>query len=336
MSIDRRQLFVGALAGAAIGGYGTGARAQQGAAAGSSGAGFSDSFIDDPNTRRRIKLRLRLPDDAKPAPMIVYSPGLGSGLDNGAPWADAWRKAGFAVLTLAHPVTDDSIWDRSKRTLRANMKIALEGDQYAYRVRDCRYAIDHALREPAIASRIDANRIGVAGHSFGAITTQSLAKETAAGKGPRGAGEVRAAIALSPGASTATAPLMRPVKLPFLVVTGDNDVAVTFGHGDGMRLSQPLKNRLLVYENLPAGNKQLLLMARCDHMTFAGEKIDPARFSREVRYAAGEEAAIWQRVAAITTLFWQRHLGSHTTLPRDAWLAEVTKHLVPKDQFKLG
>ncbi len=72
-------------------------------------------------------------------------------------------KAGYIVMTTSHPGT-------------------MNGDlQIAYRLRlwersrDVSAALDHLLADPTWAARIDASRIGFAGHSFGAWTGLSLA-----------------------------------------------------------------------------------------------------------------------------------------------------------------
>ncbi len=102
------------------------------------------------------------------------------------------------------------------------------GGGYAFRDRRC---LDEAGL--GIASRIDPERIGVAGHSYGAITVQALAVEAAKAKG---AGRVRAVIALSPGVITpANAAAMSAARLPFLCVTGDQDNFVTFTKGGHAR-----------------------------------------------------------------------------------------------------
>src|SRR5262245_16268424 len=49
-----------------------------------------DRTIVDPSTRRRVLVRLRLPATSEARPLLIYSPGLGSGLSNGAAWCEAW------------------------------------------------------------------------------------------------------------------------------------------------------------------------------------------------------------------------------------------------------
>jgi dienelactone hydrolase len=294
---------------------------------------FEDKVLFDPQTRRRIPLRLRLPATPRPSPLIVYSPGLGSGVSNGAAWCEAWRQAGFVVATLAHPGTDDGLWDTSRRSLRANLAAALAQSQYGHRVKDCRFAIGQCLTGMGIDSLVDPSRIGVAGHSYGALTVQALAAGTGRGKDDLAIG---AAIAFSPGGrSAAIAQALAGVRIPFFCVTGDHDNYVTFGQGqEAMRLGIPLHDRLAVYRYLPAGAKQLLVMARADHMTFAGERVSTARFSRDIPSSDGSEVAVWARVSLATMAFWQYYLGNPPGADRRDYLERVKGQLDPADRLE--
>ncbi len=292
-----------------------------------------DTVVADPATGRRIALRIRLPETQGRAPLILYSPGLGSGISNGAAWCEAWRNAGCVVVTMSHPVTNDEIWRTGRASFAENLAAALAGGQYPARVRDTTFVIGQCLSSLGIEGRIDADRIGVAGHSYGAITVQALAVEAARGK--PGA-TIKAAIAFSPGVITAAnAASMAAARMPFFVVTGDHDNYVTFSKdGVSRRLGVPLANRLAVYAALPKGKKQLLVLGNADHMTFAGEPIDGRRFSRDVS-AAGSEAT-WARAAAITGAFWRQYLMQGEPRPREAYLAEVRAMLARGDRFEAG
>lgn len=297
-----------------------------------SAGNFVDREIVDPQTRRKILVRLRLPATSVPSPLIIYSPGLGSGLSNGSAWCEQWQRAGFAVATLAHPGTDDGLWDTSKRSLRANLADALAQPQYGLRVKDCRFAISHCLSDTDVGAKLDPRRIGVAGHSFGALTVQSLASEAAH---DRGQAPIVAAVALSPGARSETAAqALKGVRLPFFCVTGDQDNYVTFGREpDAMRLGMLLQHRLAVYKHLPPGAKQLLILGRADHMTFAGEPISASRFSRDVLASDSEHVAAWAKVSSATTAFWRFYLGQTGLVDRKAYLEEIRTVLDPADRF---
>lgn len=303
------------------------------------GAAWQDTAVTDPKTGRRIGLRIRLPDGQEPAPLLLYSPGLGSGVSNGAAWCEAWRQAGFVVVTMSHPVTNDEIWNTVRRSFAENLAAALSGGQYPARVIDTRFVIGRCLSALGIEHRIDGTRIGVAGHSYGAITVQALAVEGRAAPA-EATGVVRAAIALSPGVlSVDQAGRMAAARMSFFCVTGDRDSFVTFSKdGHARRLGVPLANRLAVYGGLPRGAKQLLVVAGADHMTFAGEPVDGRRFSRDVAAGPAQSEAAWARVSAATTAFWQRVLApTGASLPsRDAYAAAVKAQLGPRDRFEIG
>jgi predicted dienelactone hydrolase len=337
MSLDRRKLLVGlpaALAGLTACAAGSAEEPQPGRG---EPPPWTDKVLIDPRTRRHIRLRLRLPAAGQDQPwgqrrpLIVYSPGLGSGLGNGAAWCEAWRQAGLVVATLAHPGMDEGIWDTSQRSLPANLAAALAPAQYGHRLSDCRCAIRQCLTGPETQSIIDPARIGVAGHSMGAITVKSLAGQ--AGRGQDGF-TIAGAIAFSPtGRSTA----LGGVRMPFFCVTGDRDGSVTFKRGaQSMQLGMALPYRLAIYRQLPAGAKQLLVLAAADHMTFAGEPVSAARFSRDVDASDAASARVWRRASLATTAFWQHYLGSPPRPDRSAYLAAVRSQLDPADRLEAG
>jgi len=271
---------------------------------------FSDSLLVDSATGRRIGLRVRLPVEQKPSGLILYSPGLGSGLSNGAAWCAAWQAAGYVVVNLAHPYSDESLWNTTQASFQENLKKALSSEQYADRAKDCSAVLTHCLQDPVLKRYIDPDRIGIAGHSFGALTVQAIAGQLVGGQSLRDP-RIRAALVFSPGAvSLERAQLMSTVRIPFFVVTGDHDQYVTFKQGNStMRLGMALEKRLMIYEHLPVGHKQLLILSNADHMTFAGEPVDPERFSRDVHFASDEELRQWWRLSQMSMIFWQYYLS---------------------------
>lgn len=330
MRFDRRQILAGLSATLC----GTPGLAQGPSADTRNAPAFDDRVVIDPATQRRIGVRLRLPASETPAPLIVYSPGLGSGLSNGAAWCEAWRQAGFVVATMNHPVTGDAVFDTARSSLGANMARALSGGQYPARITDAKFVIRQCLGGLGIETRIDPARVGMAGHSYGAIVATLMAEEMAREKVPL----VKAVAAFSPGViNPGSAQRAAVIRMPYFCVTGDHDNFVTFSKGgESRRVGVPLANRLAVYRALPPGAKQLLVLARADHMTFAGEALSPAQFSRDVPAGPRENAAAWGRLNHATTLFWQRYLMAGAETPRADYIAQVRKVLDPRDTFEAG
>jgi predicted dienelactone hydrolase len=297
--------------------------------------------IKNPKTGRSIKFRVRLPKEQGPTGLILYSPGLGSGVSNGEAWCEAWRQAGYLVVTLAHPVTDDSLWRTSdKQSFKANMQLALAGQQYGLRVSDCSFALDHCLQSAQLAPYIDPARIGLAGHSYGALTAQTIAGQ------PLGASSLRdprikAVIAFSPGAtSPERAKSMSKVEIPFFCITGDHDQFVTFKKdADAIQLGVSLANRESVFTHLPAGKKLQLKLGGADHMSFAGEGVDPKRFSRDIKVTEQGNRLLWGRVSEMTTAFWEYYLaaeGRSVPATKGAFEERLRALKGPDDALKFG
>ena len=296
-------------------------------------SGSLDHQLFNPSTKRKIGIRIRLPITKEKTGLILYSPGLGSGLNNGAPWCEAWRNAGFVVVTLSHAVTNDDIWDISKQSLKSNLRDALAFPQYGLRVTDCKFVLDVCLADVDLKNFIDSERVGIAGHSYGALTVQSIAGQSngASQADPR----IKAAIAFSPTAmSAATANSMKTVKIPFFCITGDHDNHVTFKNDiDAMRLGVELTKRKYVFKGLPPGKREQLVLANADHMSFAGENLHgtPVKFSRDITATAEQEQQTWDKISQITSLFWQTHLRKKTTDEDLKKYREAVKQRLAKD-----
>ncbi|MCM0035035.1 MAG: alpha/beta hydrolase fold domain-containing protein [Burkholderiaceae bacterium] len=297
--------------------------------------------IKNPKTGRSIKFRARLPREQGPTGLILYSPGLGSGVSNGEAWCEVWRQAGYLVVTLAHPVTDDSLWRTSeKQSFKASMQLALAGPQYSLRVSDCSFALDHCLQSAQLSPYIDPARIGLAGHSYGALTAQTIAGQPLGAstlKDPR----IKAVIAFSPGAtSPERAKSMSKVDIPFFCITGDHDQFVTFKKdADAIQLGVSLANRESVFAHLPAGKKLQLKLRDADHMSFAGEEVDPKRFSRDIKVTEQGNRLLWGRVSEITTAFWEYYLaaeGRSVPATKEGFEERLRALKGPDDALKFG
>ena len=303
-------------------------------------SGYKDLTITNPATKRVLDLRIRVPKDLQPnqrVPLIIYSPGLGSGVANGAPWCDAWQRAGFIVVTISHPVTNDGIWNTKTSSLKANLQAAIAGPQYGLRVSDCQFVITQCLTKLGIDANIDPKKIGIAGHSYGALTTQAI---TGQNKNP-GQHDPRivAAIAISPTAATPeSSKAMGGVHIPFFCITGDHDDYITFTDGvDSTRLGAPLAKRKAVYEGLPKGKKQLYVMSNADHMTFAGEPIDSSKFSRDIPVTDELNQASWKRISEITTDFWKSYFSDKPLSEQRAQFKKSAESIIVKgDVFEIG
>jgi predicted dienelactone hydrolase len=314
-----------------------------------------DGKVIDPKTQRQLSIRIQLPKEKKKSSLIIYSPGLGSGLSNGQSWCEAWVKAGHVVVTISHPVTNDVIWDTEKTTFTNRLQQSLAGPQYDLRVLDCKFMITELLKgsqssllvkggivqdDFKLEDYIDPERIGIAGHSYGALTVQSICGQGGVHLIDH---HIKAAIAFSPGSMTeSSAKKMASVKIPFFCIMGDHDNQVTFKKGlEKMTLGMPLAKRRWVYDNLPRGARQLWIVSPADHMTFAGQTVDEQSFSRDIPVGIKGESDTWERINQVTTLFWNYHLlkQAKTENPKSLFVEyekSVKIYLHAKEVFEIS
>ncbi len=278
---------------------------------------------------RRVPWLLRLPAAGGPWPLVVYSHGLGGSRDGGALWGQAWADAGIAVLHLQHPGSDFETLRQGLRALRA----AANAQQLLARVADVRFALDEVVRRAAAAegpwSTLRADAVGVAGHSFGAVTTQAVAGQ----RYPNGQSvdepRPRAFIAFSPSPAAGSAVrAFAGVTRPFLAVTGSLD-------GDPFGSYTTGEPRAAIHDALPAGQRALLWLDGADHATCGGGAPSgvPARgLMRRAPLALERQAAHQALAARVSAAWWRwRLVGDESA--RQALASP--EDLGPGDRFSL-
>ena len=180
---------------------------------------------------RDIPVLVRLPAAPGARPLVIVSHGLGGSREGLAYLGQGLAESGFVAVHLQHPGTDDAIW-RGGGSL-AMAAAALDANNAAARLLDGVFAVEEVNRRARLAGdplagRVDAARLAVAGHSYGAWTVQHLLGQRLPG-GERGLPlperRLKAGIALSPspprGLPPATA--FARVTAPILHVTGTQD-----------------------------------------------------------------------------------------------------------------
>ncbi len=126
---------------------------------------------------RAVPVRTRMPEGNGRAPVILFSHGLGGGLDAGADWVMAWSEAGFITVNIQHVGSDTAIWKGRMRPMQG-LRGAMKGGQLQARASDVHFVLDRLEkggREGACdLGRVDMGRIGMAGHSFGVQTALAV------------------------------------------------------------------------------------------------------------------------------------------------------------------
>ena len=230
----------------------------------------------DEARHRDLPLRLRLPQGAERCPVVLFSHGLGGSRSGGSEWGEQWASQGFAVIHVQHPGSDEALWkDKPIGERLAGLRSGADARQLLARIRDIKFVVAELARRASagdpLAARLDLDRLGMSGHSFGAVTTLLLG-----GQRPR---DERLGLALAEPrfraflAFSAQAFGSDPVRefdafaRPALLVTGTLDGQPLPG------LGASAAQRLVPFEAMPAsGNKFLLVVGQADHMFFNGAR----------------------------------------------------------------
>jgi predicted dienelactone hydrolase len=295
------------------------------AAPGSYAVRLADQMWRDEARQRDIPVRIRLPESRARVPAIVFSHGLGGSLGGGTEWAEHWASRGFAVIHVQHPGSDELIWkDKPAGERMAGLRSGADLRQFMARIADIRFVVGELGRrrssgDPLIAG-LNLDRLGMSGHSFGAVTTLYLGGQRPPVAVGADLGEPRFAafLAFSPQASGAEperqfAAFVRPA----LLVTGTLDGQPFPG------LGASAVQRLVPFEAMaPAGNKFLLVVDRADHMFFNGTRglRDIGAGGRDGIDFGAVEARGYRLVKAVSTAYWQAYLMDDAIAGR--WLRD--------------
>jgi predicted dienelactone hydrolase len=263
-----------------------------------------DLSVKDAQRGREIPLRVYLPAAKAPAPVVLFSHGLG-GSREGSPYlGEHWSARGYVVVFLQHGGSDDAVWkDIPPAQRMASMKRAANVQNALLRYRDVSVVIDELERlnkssASPLAGRMDLKHIGMSGHSFGAGTTQGVSgQRTARGTAPFTDARITAALAMSPSSPSNGGDPKRAfggVTIPWLLMTGTKDVALV-GDAD-------VASRLAVFPALPPGGKYELVLDGAEHSAFSDRALPGDTEKRNPNHH--------RAILAVSTAFW------------DAWLRE--------------
>jgi predicted dienelactone hydrolase len=190
------------------------------------------------------------------------------------------------------------------------LKRAASPENFLLRVGDVEAALNqlkiwNATHANELAGRLDLIRVGMSGHSFGAVTTEALSGETLPISGQKLTdSRIKAAIAFSPSAPRGASPeeAFNSVSIPWMVMTGTKDVA-PIGNAD-------LKSRLAVYQALHGAAKYEVVLHNAEHSVFTDRRLPGDREPRNPNHH--------RVILALSTAFWDAYLqGNADAL---AWL----------------
>lgn len=215
-----------------------------------------------------VPVRVFLPAQAGTSPVILFSHGLGGSREGNRFLGEHWARRGYVALFLQHPGSDGTVWKEVPQAERfAALKSAASLENFVRRVDHVRTVLDTLARwnvEPkhALLGRLDLARVGMSGHSFGAVTTQAISGQVFPIGRDFAEPRIKAAMALSPSVPRRgdAKRAFANVKVPWLLITGTAD--------DSLIGEQTPASRLGVYPALPAGQKYELVLDGAEHSAF--------------------------------------------------------------------
>jgi predicted dienelactone hydrolase len=276
---------------------------------------------------RDIPVRIYLPSASGPAPVVLFSHGLGGSRAGSEFLGEHWAARGYVAVFVQHPGSDDAVWkDAAPAERMAAMRKAASLENFLLRVRDVPAVLDQLEvwnKSGPLAGRMDLTKIGMSGHSFGAITTEAVSGETLPMSGTRLTDpRIRAAVISSPSTpvSTTAERAFGVVKIPWLLMTGTKDNA-PIGHAD-------VKSRLEVYPALHGAPKYQVVLNNAEHSAFTDRALPGDREPRNPNHH--------RVILALSTAFWDAYLqGNKDAL---AWLngAGPRSVMEPADDWKIS
>jgi len=250
---------------------------------------------------RDVPVRVYLPAERTPAPVVLFSHGLGGSREGNAYLGQHWAARGYVVVFTQHPGSDASVWkDKPPAARLAALKRAANAQNFLRRVKDIHLVLDqlelwNTNQASPLAGRLDLKRIGMSGHSFGAMTTQAVSGQhfqfgNALGADPR----IKAAIMFSPSNPRRGDPKQAfgSVSIPWMLMTGTKDVAPI---GDAT-----VASRLAVFPALPPGGKYELVLDRAEHSAFSDRPLPGDTEKRNPNHH--------RVILALSTAFWDAYL----------------------------
>ncbi|MBL6079007.1 acetylhydrolase [Belnapia sp. T18] len=274
----------------------------------------------DPARNRRLPALIRLPDAEAPAPAVLVSHGLGGSREGLAYLGQALAEAGFLVLHIQHPGTDAGIW-QGRTDISATMAAAaLDTGQAFARLQDGIFALGELTRRPGLRERVDASRLAIAGHSYGAWLVQHMLGQRLPG-GDHGLAlpdaRLKAGIALSPIPPRGLSPRFAfgRIARPMLHVTGTLDS----GYIDGATA----EDRELPFHSISGPPQALAVLAGATHAAFADERAAGPRWA---------DPAFHARTAGLAVAFLRATLLGDAAA-RAALFAGMSGLLVPGDRL---
>ncbi len=154
-------------------------------------------WTDNARADRVVPYKIYMPREAQGArPIVIFSHGLGGNRDGAVYLLDHLASHGYVAVAVQHHGSDTQavmgelgeggFANADPATLRERLKQSTSPAVAIDRFRDIPFTITSLetmnATDSKLRGRLDLNRIGMSGHSFGAITTMALAGQNIGGR----------------------------------------------------------------------------------------------------------------------------------------------------------
>lgn len=274
------------------------------------------STDNDGAAGRPVPIKIHLPAGSGALPVVIFSHGAGGDWDTHFAQAQHLASHGYVVLCLEHVGSNRQRMTQGMRLMQNLDAMIHDADEVLTRPRDVSFAIDWAAKQNAaegkLRGRMDLQRVGIVGHSFGAYTTMAccgmrpaldwLKPTVAPGKGlgpdlsdPR----IRCGVALSPqgvGEPFFLSGSFGSLKVPLLGISGTQD---------RQQNGSPAENRREGFSLWPKGAHRFVWIHDARHLDFT----DSSGSDRKAQASATRED-VQPVTRAATLLFLEANLKS--------------------------
>ncbi|WP_146577187.1 alpha/beta hydrolase family protein [Neorhodopirellula pilleata] len=253
---------------------------------------------------RTVPIKLYIPSTASessPAPVILFSHGLGGSRMNSVYLGRHWAEAGYIGVFMQHIGSDESVWKGvPAREVMTALRNAASGPSLKDRQGDVPFVIDRLAQWQQeeghpLKGKMDLEHIGMSGHSFGAVTSQDMMGRKYPFNRSFADPRLDAFLLMSPSLSRGSTAERQfsHIAAPVLCMTGTKDDSPI----DPNR-STP-DSRREVYRALPIGDKFELVFKDGEHHAFS----DATARGRGPRLPHHHGA-----IQKISTEFWNAYL----------------------------
>lgn len=237
-----------------------------------------DALTDRTREGRTVPYKIYHPSDlSQKYPAVIWSHGFGGNRDGAAFLSRYLAENGYIVIHPTHIGTDSSLWEgKPGHPWDILQKVKISRAVTLDRFRDVPFLLDNIAensQKNPVFKAIDLGRIGMAGHSFGAMTTQVMAGM----KVPDESGTLiqmqeprfKAGVTYSPTLidhlSDAPADtLYGSIAIPLFHQTGTEDSSPIGGYD--------YKKRLEIFRHAKEAPQYLLVKEGGDHMVYNGTR----------------------------------------------------------------